>query len=208
MLGVMAARTASISPKGTRTNWRKRAEVGAIGGLGREADDGGGATVEVAVGDDDFSFVGGNAFGAVAPAAGGLDGGFDGFRAGVHRQCAAECGEVAQPFEEGAEPVGVEGAGDDGEALCLRGERGDQARMRMTVADGGVGTHHVEIAVALDIPDPDALGVREHDGQRRVVVGAKALFAFDFVHARAPPRCQSKCERDGTQRGHLLKRRR
>src|SRR5262249_59035255 len=54
---------------------RERSEAVAIVGLGRSRDDGRGAAVEIAVGDDDFGAVAGDALDAAAPAARGLDGG-------------------------------------------------------------------------------------------------------------------------------------
>jgi hypothetical protein len=65
---------------------REGAEAVAVLGLGREADDGGGAAVEVVGADDDLGLAVGHALELVGPLAGGLDGGLDGFEAGVHRQ--------------------------------------------------------------------------------------------------------------------------
>src|SRR5262249_58069028 len=97
-------------------------------------DDGRGAAVEIAVGDDDFGAVAGDALDAIAPAARGLDRGLDRLRAGVHRQRSVERGELAQLLEKRAEAVAVIGARGHGEALGLRRQRGEDARMAVAVA--------------------------------------------------------------------------
>src|SRR5262249_58941135 len=55
----------------------ERSEAVAIIGLGRSRDRGRGAAVEIAVCDDDFGAIAGNALDAIAPAARGLDRGLD-----------------------------------------------------------------------------------------------------------------------------------
>src|SRR5262249_47975501 len=102
---------------------RERAETLPIVGPRRSRGGRRGAAVEIAGGDDDFGAVAGDALDAAAPAARGLDGGLDRLRAGVHRQCGVERGELAQLLEKRAEAVAVIGARGYGEALGLRRQR-------------------------------------------------------------------------------------
>ena len=59
----------------------------------------------------------------------------------------------------------------------------------MPVIQRGVGREHVEIAPALDIPDPNALASFEDDRERLVVVGAPPVGLgeelVDAAHAGA-----------------------
>ena len=165
---------------------RERPEAVAVVGLGRERDDGGGAAVEVAVGDDDLGAVAGDAFDAVAPAAGRLDRGLHRLGAGVHRQRGVEPGELANFFQEGAEPIAVIGARRHREALGLRLERGQDAWMRMPVAGRRVGAHHVDVAPSRRVPQVSALPACEHDGQRRIVRCAVSGLQIDRFHGTHP----------------------
>ncbi len=88
----------------------ERAEAVAVLLVGREADDGDGAAVEVVGADDDLGLAVGNAFDLVAPLARGLDRGLDGLGAGVHGQRHVEAGEVVQFFVEQRQLVVAEGA--------------------------------------------------------------------------------------------------
>ena len=148
---------------------RERAEAVAIVGLGRERRHRGGAAVEVAVSDDDLGLVLGDALDAIAPAARRLDGGLDRLGAGVHRHHGIEPGEPADLGEERPEPVAVIGARRHRQAVRLRGQRRENARMRVAEADGRIGAHHVDVAPAGGVPQIGVLAARQHDRQRRVV---------------------------------------
>ena len=169
---------------------RERAEAVAIIRLARERDDGGGAAVEIALGDDDLGAVAGDALDAIAPAARRLDRGLHRFGAGVHRQRGVEPGEAAQLRQERPEPVVVIGARGHGEAPRLAFERRQDARMGMAVARRRIGAHHVDVAPPGGIPEVRALPAREHDGQRRVIGRAVAGLQLDRLHdtLRASPR--------------------
>ena len=67
-----------------------------------EADDGGGAAVEVALHGDDGGLAGRDALDLVAPLAADLDRGLDGLGAGVHRQDHVLAGQPAQRLGEAA----------------------------------------------------------------------------------------------------------
>ena len=168
-----------IAERHRRETGREGAEPIAILRLAGEADDGRRAAGEVALGHDDLRTAFGNALDLVAPLARGLQRRLHGFGAGVHRQRARHAGGLAQALQEGAEPVGVEGARGDGQALRLCRQRLNERGMAVAEAHGRVGRHHVEVAAAGVIPQVGALAARQHDGQRQVVVGAVAVFERD-----------------------------
>ena len=86
-VGVIASRRAARVTEGNHLEaGSEGAEAVAILLVGGKADDGDGAAVEIVGADDDFGLAFGNAFDFVSPFAGGLERGFDGFRAGVHGQ--------------------------------------------------------------------------------------------------------------------------
>lgn len=130
---------------------RERSESVPVLRDGGEADDGDGATMEVIVANDDLGAVLRHPLDPVGPFAGGLERGFHRLGAGVHRQTHVHAGQLAGALHERREPVGMEGARDHGEAGRLPGQGLYQARMRVAVADGGVCTHHVQIAPALHV---------------------------------------------------------
>ncbi len=97
-------------------------------GSSLKPDDRRGAAVEVAVIDDDVRGIRRHALHPVAPRARDLDAGLDGLGAGVHRQhhvLAAERGELG---DERAEPVVVERAARERDALELLAARRRRAR--------------------------------------------------------------------------------
>ena len=154
----------------------ERTEPGAILGLARESDDGGGAAVEVAARHQDFSLTIGDALDPVTPAPRALDRGFHRLRAGVHGQRALEAGQRAQLFQERAQRGAVVGARSDGHLFELALRRGHDAGMEMAVAHCGIRAHHVDVFAALDIPH-QAIPRALHDHRHRpVVLRAEARF--------------------------------
>ncbi len=73
----------------------------------------------------------------------------------------------------------VEDARRHGEPLRLLDQRAHDARMRVAVAHRRIRAHHVEIAATVLVPQPAAVAVREHDGQRIVVARGVAALAGD-----------------------------
>ncbi len=55
----------------------------------------------------------------------------------------------------------------------------DETGIGVTVTDRGVRAHHVEILLAVFVPDINAFAARQHDGQGMVVVRAIPVFEFD-----------------------------
>src|SRR6185312_12668504 len=147
--------------------------------LGGEAHDGNGAAVEVVGDDDDLGFALADAFGLVTPFARELDGGLDGFGAGVHHQRHLEAGDLVEVAEEERKLVIAEGARGECHATGLLLERGQDLRVAMALVDGRVGGEEVEIAAAADVRDPRAGSALNDDVERMVVVGAVAVFKRD-----------------------------
>ena len=66
--------------------------------------------------------------------------------------------------------------------------------MAMPLVHRRIGREAVEVAVALDVPDPDALAAGQHDVERLVVVGAEFSLdieeVLEFVgHVGGSPLC-------------------
>ena len=113
----------------------KRAEVGAIVGLGGEANDRGRAPMEVAARHRNRRSVRRDPLAAVAPATGRVN-------------------ERSQKWAEGGRVIG---ARRDRELLRLLDERPHQARMRVPVADGRIGRHEIKVASSGRVPQPTAI---------------------------------------------------
>ena len=105
-----------------------------------------------------------------------LDGGFDGFRAGVHGQRAVHARDAADVGQEGPQLGVVECARRERQPAGLFRQRGHELRMRMPKADGRVRRHHVEVAPAVGIEEPHAFAAFQHDRQGRVVACAVTVF--------------------------------
>ncbi len=155
---------------------REGAEAAPIGGLAGEADDGRRSAMEIIFGDDDLGLVFRNSQPVIAIAPRGLDRRLDGFRARIHRQAGVEPGEPCEILAESAEIIRVIGARDEIEPAELTLQGRDEARMEMAEARGRIGAHHVEIALAIDIVEMNALPMRQHDGQGRIILGAEFWF--------------------------------
>lgn len=157
------------------------AEVALRVRVGAEGDDGGGAAVEVLAADDDPGLIVRNALHLVAPLAAEFDGGFYGFRAGVHGQYFVEFEVVGQVLFVFPELVVVESAAGEGELAALLHHHVDDARVAVALVYGRVGTQEVEILFALHVPDVAAFALAEHYGQGVVVVGAVLVFKRNVV---------------------------
>ena len=159
---------------------RERAEAVAGVGVVGEADDRGGAAVEVAGGDDDLGLVGGHALDLVAPLAGDLDRGLDGLGAGVHRQHQVLAAQVGEGGGEVGELVVHEGPAGQRQLVELGVRGGEQRRVAVAEVERGVAGQQVEEATSVDVGHPGALGVRDHHGQRVVVVRGALLGALEL----------------------------
>ena len=179
MLGVTALRERLEVAEGHDAEaLGERTEAVARVGIGGEADDGDGAAVEVVGADDDLGLVLGHAAHLVAPLADGLDGGLDGLRAGVHGEYLVGAGQPRELLVEERELVVAKGARGDRQLARLLDQRRQDLRVAVALVDGGVGRKAVEVAVAVDVPHPDAAPAAQHDVERLVVVRAEAPLAF------------------------------
>ncbi len=128
-----------------------------------------------AVADDDRRAARRHALDLVAPLARGLDRGLDGLGAGVHRQhaiLARKCRELAG---ERPELVVMERAARERHAIELRLGGRDKPRVAVAEVQRGVRGERVEVAAAAVVAHPAALGARDRDGERVVVVRGVAL---------------------------------
>ena len=150
-------------------------------GIGREADDAHGAAVEIVGADDDLGLAVRHALDLVAPFADRLDGGLHGLGAGVHRQDLVRAGECRDLLVEQRQLVVAEGARGQRQLLRLLDHRGQDLRMAMALVDRGIGRQAVEVAVAVDVPDPDALAARQDHVERLVVVRAEPMLGRDEI---------------------------
>src|SRR5215468_12431964 len=164
--------------------WIGSIRTAAVGGLRGEADDGRGAAMEIALRHNDLGAVATDALDPVAPTACRLDRGLNRLGSGVHRQGGVELRDAAKLFEERTELVAVVGARRHRQALRLLGEGLEDAGMTMTVADRRIGAHHVDVALALGVPQMCTFAAHQHDRQRRVVLRAIAIFELDEIHDR------------------------
>ncbi len=154
-----------------------------------EADDRGGAAMEVAVRDDDGRGIRLDALHPVAPRACHLDAGLDGLGAGVHRQDEVLAAEVGEGRREGAEAVVVVRAAGEGEAVELLLRGGEERRMPVAEVQGRVGREQIEVALALDVGHPRALAAGDDDRQRVVVVGDVLVLVGDDAGHRGVDGC-------------------
>jgi hypothetical protein len=128
--------------------------------------------VEVVLEADDLGFVGLDALDHVAPLAGGLDGGLDRLRAGVHGQHQVQPAQGRDLLGEGAELIVVEGPRGEGQALRLLDERAHDLRVGVPEVEGRVAAEKLEVPLAVDVLDPASLPTGNDHGQGRVVAGA------------------------------------
>ena len=135
---------------------REGAEILAVEGLRREADDRDRAAVEVVGAGDDLGPVLGNALLLVGPLAGRLDGRFDGLGAGVHGQDHLVASQVAELLGQQRPLVVAERARSEGQLAGLL-DRARTMRGDMALVDGRIAAQEVEVLAALDIVDPDPL---------------------------------------------------
>ena len=163
---------------GAEPRW-KWAEVALIPGFGRHRNGPERPAVEVAFARDDLGPPGRYTLDLVRPFPGGLQRCFHGLGAGVHGQGPIHARQFAGTLQEWSQPIREKGSGYHAEPSSLPVQCLHQARMRMTMADRGVGAHHVQITLAIDVPDIAALRPGQHDRQRLIVVRAVTRFQVD-----------------------------
>ena len=65
--------------------------------------------------------------------------------------------------------------------LGLLDHRSEDLRMAMALVDRRIGGQAVEVALALDVPDPDALAARQDHVERLVVVRAEPVLGRNEI---------------------------
>src|SRR5207249_12174854 len=80
--------------------------------------------------------------------------------------------------------VVVKGARRQRQSSRLLHHRGQDLRMAVALIHRGIGGEAIEVAMALRIPNKDALAPRPNDAERFVVLGAKARFPRDEISDR------------------------
>ena len=53
--------------------------------------------------------------------------------------------------------------------------------MAVALVDGGIGGQAIEVALAFDVVDPDALGALDDDVERMIVVSSVIFFELDEI---------------------------
>ena len=177
----IAAAIASASPNGTDAEpGRVRAEAAARGLVVGEADDRGGAAVEVVVAPPRY---------CASPAGTPLTS-VPHLRATLMPLSTASAPlfigstmslphSSASAAQNGPEPVGVERAADQRHGVELRVRGCDDLGVAVPEVDRRVGGQAVQVAAALDVGDPGALGAGRDHRQRRVVVRDVAVVDGD-----------------------------
>src|SRR5215475_3697246 len=86
-------------------------------------------------------------------------------------------GGSAEFLAEQRKLVVHEGSRGDSETLCLLGQRRQDARVAMPLVDRRICRQTIEVASAVDIPNPDAVATGKHDIERLVV--GRAILALE-----------------------------
>lgn len=135
--------------------------------------------MEVLLGSKDQSLVGRNALDLVCPLPGDLDGSLDGLGARVHGESHVVAEHGVDLFGPLGEDIVVEGTGAEGEPAGLLGESLDELGVAVALVDSTVGGEEIDVVFALRVPDVDARGLGEDDGERVVVVCRKFELRLD-----------------------------
>jgi hypothetical protein len=163
---------------------RQRAEPILVLSFLGEADDRRRAAVKVPREDEDLGLVLRDPLDRVTPFAGELDRGFDRFGPRVHREHLPVARQLGHLFVQKAQLVAAEGARRQRDAVRLLEHRLTDARVGVTLIDGGVRGEKVEVFGPLDVPDPAAGRLVNDDVQRMVVMGAVLILELDVVRSR------------------------
>src|SRR5262249_14953617 len=144
-------------------------EAVARGRIGAKADDSQGAAVEIVGADDDFGPVFRHTLYLIAPFTRDLDGAFHRFGARVHGQNLVRMGGGAELLAEQRKLVVHEGPRGDSEPRRLLGQCRQDAWVAMPLIDRRICRQTVEVAPAVDVPNPDAAATGDHDIERLVI---------------------------------------
>src|SRR5208337_1669397 len=158
---------------------RERAEAVAVLLVGREADNGYRASVEIVGARNDLGLIVRNALDLVPPLAGGLDRGLHSFRSGVHGQRHIEAGKLMQLLEEQRQLVVTESARSERDFVRLLHQGVQDLGMAVALVHGGIRCEAIQILFAFHVIDPAALGAVNDDIERVVVMSSVLFFELN-----------------------------
>src|SRR6516164_4949915 len=161
------------------------AEAVARGRIGAKADDSQGAAMEIVGADDDFGAVFWDTLYLIAPFTRHLDCAFHCFGARVHGQNLVRLHGGAELLAEQRELIVHEGARSNSEPRGLLGQCRQDARVAMPLIDRRICRQTIEVAPAVDVPNPDATATGEHDIERLVIVRAILVLKGAIAIARS-----------------------
>ena len=141
-------------------SWGEGAEAAGAVGIRAETHDGGGATVEIAFGHDDFSLGVFDALFVVAPLAHGLEGGLNGFGAAVHEQGLLKTCQFAKFLQQHRKLVVAEGAAGERQFLHLINHGLGDARMVVPLVHRRIGRQEIHVLLAVHILEKHTLSPR------------------------------------------------
>ena len=178
--GLIADESASASPNGTVTkpgvNGPKPFSVFRVGGCAHERRR---PSVEIPRADDHLGAIARDALAFVGPPARGFDGGLDGFGAGIHRQHNVPPSQLRELVTEERELVVVKRSRGQGDAAGLCLQRCQNGWVCVPLIHRRIRTQAIEIATALGVVHPDALGSSHDYRERGVIVGAPTCLEFE-----------------------------
>lgn len=161
---------ADVAERHTHEARGERTEVTTVLRIRRHADDGGGATVEVAVGVDDHALGLRHAAQQVGRLAHHLDGGLDGLGAGghgKHRRQPSEQGDASGPVLDTRDGDGPRRA--DHTRIELGPQGGQHGRVTVTGVGDAVAGDGVQVGDASGIEQQTPFSPNRLDGERRIV---------------------------------------
>ena len=133
--------------------------------------------MEIVPAGDDLGRVLGQAFRLIGPLPGGLDRRLDGLRPRVHGQDHVVARQDAELPGQERPLIVAEGARGERHPPGLIFQGLDDSRVAVSLVHGRIGAQEIQVLAAVEVPDPDALGLVDDDVQRMVVV--RAVFIFD-----------------------------
>src|SRR5882724_6357162 len=126
-------------------------------------------TVKISLRCNNLGSIEWHALDLIGPLARCLERGLYRFSPAIHRQSEFHAGQGASSGKEGAQSITEIGAGYRVQPLGLLGECLNKTRMAMAEARRRVGSHHINVASFVLIPNIDAIPADDRYRQRRVV---------------------------------------
>ena len=137
--------------------------------------------MEIIFANNDLGLVFGDSFYGISPLANRFKGGFDGFSTTVHGQNLVGTGQLADFSVKRPELLVAKSARCHGQFLGLIRERLQDFRMTMTLVDRGVGRQTIQIAFAVNIPNPNPFAAAQYHIKGFVSLGTVLIFQIDML---------------------------